>query len=1125
MTAEEGTGRLIRTIPRSISGPDGAARELAELTGLPEDRCARAIQEGLLASYACEPDPDTGRPPFAFRLHQFISRGDTVYASLEAEAERHLTVRRPAVRPRRPERVLLPPGVLPRVRPGILLRPPGRTTSPSDRDVHPRDLSDIHDDGGERGRLPLLQHDRALAVRSRGPRVLERLPERLASRSTAATTRVREGRPQAPAAARHGRHRRQGDGRTRTASTATSSRRRSGSASAAAWPTYSANRRSDFAKLATLGSEGRSTATTILSLSAVRGLSADEDLGAEGAQAAQLHRQPPGRLAAGRPLQRLRRDRPAALGALPGGARGRARRASTHDELAQQRLRRAGSADRALRQRPGGQVPGARPRPTRALRDVLGYRLYRDLKRGWRVTSPNLEQCGLLRDPLPSLSTSCAQAEDVWQDDAPGARRRRRPRRARRSPRCCSTSCAASWRSRSTTSNADCQEQLKQQLAASDLIRPWAIDENEAARVRRDAVPAPPARAATTASNVYLSRARRLRPVPPRRGNLPRLHEHAQARRDRARSSAICSTALRVAGLVEAVAEADGDEDVPGYQLPASAMRWRRRRRHRALPRPDPRPDALRRTAAAPTRSSSSFYRDDRRRRRRASRRASTPPRCPTEEREEREDELPRRRAAGPVLLADDGARRRHRRAERREPAQRPADAGQLRPAQRARRPQRPAGAGLHLLLDWQPPRPVLLPAARADGRRAGGAAAARPGQRGPGPRPRPRGLAGRDRRRASAARSPTCSTSTATTRRWSSSDVGARRASTTERAERARARARRARPRARSATSSQRRRLVRPTSWLDDVLDGVGARFDHACDRWRDLYRAALAQRETQNDDHHATPREPPPDKNAGQAAAARGRGAARAADRRAPSSVAPVRLLQLPLLRQRGLPARLQLPAAAAVGLHPGAARPRRPRRVPLAAALPRHHRVRAARASSTTRASRYLINRVILPVERDEQRAARPSRAKQCDELRLPPPDRRTATGPDLCERCGAAARAAAHASCSACRTSPPGGATGSPPTRRSASGRATRSAPASGSPSTDGRPSPTAPRTSTSDGRRSRRSTYGHAATLWRDQPRLDAAARTSDQLGFVLDTERGYWAQERRRTTPTTPTTR
>jgi ATP-dependent helicase YprA (DUF1998 family) len=90
--AEEGTGRLIRTIPRSISGSEGAAKELAALTGLPEDRCAGVIQEGLLAGYFCQPDPSIGRPPFAFRLHQFISRGDTVYASLEPEEERYITV-------------------------------------------------------------------------------------------------------------------------------------------------------------------------------------------------------------------------------------------------------------------------------------------------------------------------------------------------------------------------------------------------------------------------------------------------------------------------------------------------------------------------------------------------------------------------------------------------------------------------------------------------------------------------------------------------------------------------------------------------------------------------------------------------------------------------------------------------------------------------------------------------------------------------------------------------------------------------------------------------------------------------------------------------------------------------
>lgn len=42
---------------------------------------------------------------------------------------------------------------------------------------------------------------------------------------------------------------------------------------------YTARTRSDFGKLATLGTGGRSTATTILSLSVIRGLRHDEDLG------------------------------------------------------------------------------------------------------------------------------------------------------------------------------------------------------------------------------------------------------------------------------------------------------------------------------------------------------------------------------------------------------------------------------------------------------------------------------------------------------------------------------------------------------------------------------------------------------------------------------------------------------------------------------------------------------------------------------------------------------------------------------------------------------------------------------------------------------------------------------
>src|SRR5262249_18009684 len=49
----------------------------------------------------------------------------------------------------------------------------------------------------------------------------------------------------------------------------------------------------------------------------------------------------------------------------------------------------------------------ARGDTDRALRDVLAYHLYVDLPPGWRVTQPNLEQCGLLRIEYLSLHELC----------------------------------------------------------------------------------------------------------------------------------------------------------------------------------------------------------------------------------------------------------------------------------------------------------------------------------------------------------------------------------------------------------------------------------------------------------------------------------------------------------------------------------------------------------------------------------------------------------------------------------------------------------------------------------------------------------------------------------------------
>ena len=85
-------GRLLRGRPRPIVGERGIARELGRLTGMEESACERVIRDWLLAGYNCEEHPESHTKPFAFRLHQFISPGDSVYASLEEPGERHLSL-------------------------------------------------------------------------------------------------------------------------------------------------------------------------------------------------------------------------------------------------------------------------------------------------------------------------------------------------------------------------------------------------------------------------------------------------------------------------------------------------------------------------------------------------------------------------------------------------------------------------------------------------------------------------------------------------------------------------------------------------------------------------------------------------------------------------------------------------------------------------------------------------------------------------------------------------------------------------------------------------------------------------------------------------------------------------
>ena len=92
----------------------------------------------------------------------------------------------------------------------------------------------------------------------------------------------------------------------------------------------------------------------------------------------------------------------------------------THDAVAQQVTAALGLAFADFAVNPGAKF-SARESAERALRQVVEYRLYTDLKRGWRVTMPNLEQVGLLLVHYVDLAEIAADT-DTWSRRHPALR-------------------------------------------------------------------------------------------------------------------------------------------------------------------------------------------------------------------------------------------------------------------------------------------------------------------------------------------------------------------------------------------------------------------------------------------------------------------------------------------------------------------------------------------------------------------------------------------------------------------------------------------------------------------------------------------------------------------------------
>lgn len=169
-------------------------------------------------------------------------------------------------------------------------------------------------------------------------------------------------------------------------------------------------RKNEFTKLSRLSSEGRSTATTLLCLSTVNRLKTS---GAVSGQAQKVlsftdNRQDAS-LQAGHFNDFVQTS---LLRASLNGAM-QANQKLTHTELAQAVVDQMGLSQADYAKQVAEYGPGKR-RNEETFRNLVEYRLYEDLRKGWRIVQPNLEQCGLLAIEYEGLQEVCG-ATEFWQ--------------------------------------------------------------------------------------------------------------------------------------------------------------------------------------------------------------------------------------------------------------------------------------------------------------------------------------------------------------------------------------------------------------------------------------------------------------------------------------------------------------------------------------------------------------------------------------------------------------------------------------------------------------------------------------------------------------------------------------
>lgn len=175
---------------------------------------------------------------------------------------------------------------------------------------------------------------------------------------------------------------------------------------------YQSNK-GEYAKLSRLSSEGRSTATTLLCLSTVSRLKAHPAvLPATAKILSFTDNRQDASLQAGHfndfvQISFLRASLNKAL---------KSKETLSHKELATSVLEQMQLAPKDYAEG-GSDIINGESRSDRkgkeAFQKLIEYRIYEDLRRGWRIVQPNLEQCGLLTIEYEELMDIC-QDENIW---------------------------------------------------------------------------------------------------------------------------------------------------------------------------------------------------------------------------------------------------------------------------------------------------------------------------------------------------------------------------------------------------------------------------------------------------------------------------------------------------------------------------------------------------------------------------------------------------------------------------------------------------------------------------------------------------------------------------------------